>query len=806
MITIHKKHLPILFYIVVILFLYPVSGYCADQPTRGIIYADSSVSDDFRGVKPLPLHDVITKDGTIRLYDKSYALLIGINKYDDSSWPDLRNPVRDVIAVSELLESKGFETTLLTDETEDKPTRENIEKYLKEIHSKAKLNDRILIFYAGHGETREQRHTGVLSGYIIPKDGKGEDLLSTCIRMESIKLIAQDSDAKHIIYLFDCCFGGLFVDLVRAGIKPPPEITRRVKKATRLAISAGGANERALDGKYHSPFCRYFLKAFKDEESDLDKDGYIIGDELAVYLFQNVKQFTNKQQNPTWGKMEGFSEGDFVFEIKPIDKYGTILISTNSFENLEIFIDGVKKPYKLNNNNPFRCQIPVGTHTIDIISAQKSFSKEVLIKENEEEEIYVDAPVGNILITSNIPEEAIVFLDGLMHKWGKVSNTQPITIKNVAVGSHRIKVVGPDTTVFRIVAVEANLTVEFKADLIPGEEVEPEVIVELEPEPEVKPEPEVVLEPEPEPEIEPEPVVLVEPESELQSELELALEQEIKAEPQPEEEQGLKRIKQKPEDTEEIVERIPPPIKPPKPPIELIGKIPPMEFKLIRCDNSFVMGADSTEAGSYVDERPKRFVTLSPFYILTTEVTQYMWESVMGYNPSNFKGNDLPVESVSWRDCQRFLDKLNALDSGKDYRLPTEAEWEYACRAGSAGSFNTGIDLGADDGNFNAEAMFAGVPGGIIPLKTTPVKSYPANDFGLYDMHGNVCEWCQDWYGFYSEGRMTDPQGPSEGKWKVHRGGSYLSIAAACRSANRDSEFPYKRKPKIGFRIVKTKE
>ncbi|NQS97217.1 MAG: SUMF1/EgtB/PvdO family nonheme iron enzyme [candidate division Zixibacteria bacterium] len=757
MIMMHKKHLPILFYIVVILFFYPFKVYCADQPTRGIIYSDSSDSDNYRGVKPL--HDVVTKDGTIRLYDESYALLIGINKYDD--WHDLRNPVRDVNAVNELLQEKGFKTTLLTDETEDKPTRENIEKYMKEIHSKKGMKDRILIFYAGHGETKVNPHTGVSSGYIIPKDGKGEDLLSTCILMESIKLIAQNSDANHIIYLFDCCFGGLFVDVVRTGKRPPPEITRRVEKATRLAISAGGAGERASDGDYHSPFCKYFLKAFEDEECDLDKDGYIIGDELAVYLFKNVKHSTDKEQTPTWGKMEGFSEGDFVFEVKPIDKYGTILISTNSFENLTIFIDGIENRYKVNKNKPFSCQLSVGTHTIEIISAQLFFpKKEVLIKENEEEEIYVDAPIGSILVTSNIPEEATVFLDGLMHKWGKVSNTQPITIHNVAVGSHRIKVVGPDTTVFGIVAVEENLTVELKANLIPGEEPEPEVVVEPEPEPEIKPEPEAVVEPEPLPEPIPEP--------------------------------------------------IPEPLPEPVPDSMLVlidgAIIPPMEFKLIRCDNSFVMGADTTEEGSYVDERPKRFVTLSPFYILTTEVTQFMWECVMGRNPSNFKGNDLPVESVSWRDCQRFLDNLNALDPGKDYRLPTEAEWEYACRAGSAGSFNTGIDLRADDANFNAEEMFAGAPGEIVPLKTTRVKSYPANNFGLYDMHGNVCEWCQDWYGFYSEGRMTDPQGPSEGKWKVHRGGSYLSIAAACRSANRDSEFPYKRKPKIGFRIVKIKK
>lgn len=193
------------------------------------------------------------------------------------------------------------------------------------------------------------------------------------------------------------------------------------------------------------------------------------------------------------------------------------------------------------------------------------------------------------------------------------------------------------------------------------------------------------------------------------------------------------------------------------------------------------------------DEKPTHQVTLSDYYIGETEVTQALWKAVMGRNPSNFSGTNLPVEMVSWDDCQIFITKLNQL-TGKNFRLPTEAEWEYAARGGQksrgykyAGS-NTLSDVAWYWDNSSS--------------KTHPVKQKQANELGLYDMSGNVSEWCQDWYGKYGSAAQTNPIGPSSGSNRVFRGGSWFNSASYCRVAYRVSDSPGNRICYLGFRVV----
>ncbi len=200
----------------------------------------------------------------------------------------------------------------------------------------------------------------------------------------------------------------------------------------------------------------------------------------------------------------------------------------------------------------------------------------------------------------------------------------------------------------------------------------------------------------------------------------------------------------------------------------------------------FQMGGDK-----YAFEKPVHRVVISePFYMGKYEVTQAQWESVMGNNPSYFKGQDLPVEQVSWNDCQEFIRKLNAQGDGYIYRLPTEAEWEYACRAGTTGDYA---------GNLDAMGWYKDNSGS----KTHPVGQKQANSWGLYDMHGNVWEWCQDWEGAYPSKSVTDPTGPSSGSARVLRGGSWYDTAAACRSAYRFNYWPGDRYYSLGFRLVR---
>lgn len=209
---------------------------------------------------------------------------------------------------------------------------------------------------------------------------------------------------------------------------------------------------------------------------------------------------------------------------------------------------------------------------------------------------------------------------------------------------------------------------------------------------------------------------------------------------------------------------------------------------------TFTMGGTSEQGSdAYDDEKPTHNVTLSSYYICKYEVTQALWRAVMGSNPSNFKGDNLPVECVSWNDCQTFINRLNSY-TGRNFRLPTEAEWEFAARGGNysrhykySGSNYIGDVAWYDDNSGN---------------RTHPVGTKQANELGLYDMSGNVYEWCSDWYGSYSSYSQNDPTGPNSGSNRVNRGGSWIDIAWYCRSSYRDDFTPGDRDFILGLRLV----
>ncbi|MBP5327704.1 MAG: formylglycine-generating enzyme family protein [Bacteroidales bacterium] len=209
---------------------------------------------------------------------------------------------------------------------------------------------------------------------------------------------------------------------------------------------------------------------------------------------------------------------------------------------------------------------------------------------------------------------------------------------------------------------------------------------------------------------------------------------------------------------------------------------------------TFTMGCTAEQGGGCdSDEYPSHSVTLSGYYIGETEVTQALWKAVMGSNPSNWKGDQLPVESVSWDDCQTFISKLNSL-TGRTFRLPTEAEWEYAARGGKR---SKGYKYSGSN-NIDDVAWYGGNSGS----KTHAVKGKRANELGLYDMSGNVWEWCSDWKGEYSSGSQRNPKGPSSGSLRVYRGGSKIAYARSCRVSYRNSNNPSSRGDNIGFRLA----
>jgi formylglycine-generating enzyme required for sulfatase activity len=213
----------------------------------------------------------------------------------------------------------------------------------------------------------------------------------------------------------------------------------------------------------------------------------------------------------------------------------------------------------------------------------------------------------------------------------------------------------------------------------------------------------------------------------------------------------------------------------------------------------FKMGSPAAEPGQQSNEIQHEVALTNPFYLGKYEVSQDQWESVMGNNPSSkMKGAKFPVTDVSWNDCQEFIKKLNTKTNG-NYRLPTEAEWEYACRAGTTTAYSIGDKLTESDANILDVTSIKGGTG------IKKVGIYKPNGFGLYDMHGNVWEWCADWYGDYPAGPAIDPKGPVTGGVRVLRGGSFNFNVSTSRSSCRgyDDAPAFRFNDVYGFRLAR---
>jgi formylglycine-generating enzyme required for sulfatase activity len=239
---------------------------------------------------------------------------------------------------------------------------------------------------------------------------------------------------------------------------------------------------------------------------------------------------------------------------------------------------------------------------------------------------------------------------------------------------------------------------------------------------------------------------------------------------------------------------------------------------------TFTIGSPANEP-ERDDDEVQHPVTVSAFYMGKYEVTQKEYEEVMGTNPSDFKGPNLPVENVGWFDAVEYCNKRSQKEgltpaytisdrgdnrtvtwnrNANGYRLPTEAEWEYVCRAGTTTPFSTGNNITTDQANYNGNYPYNNNAKGTYREKTTPVGSFAPNPWGLYDMHGNVYEWCWDWYGDYSRGAQTNPAGAASGSYRVIRGGGWDGSASYARSVYRLYDIPNYRDGAIGFRVVRS--
>ena len=254
---------------------------------------------------------------------------------------------------------------------------------------------------------------------------------------------------------------------------------------------------------------------------------------------------------------------------------------------------------------------------------------------------------------------------------------------------------------------------------------------------------------------------------------------------------------------------------------EDLGQGVSLEMVLIPA-GKFVMGSPENEKGRYDNETQHEVTLTKSYYMGKYAVTQEQWEAVMGNNPSDTpveqllprnvtlwdalfcgiriynEGANLPLTHESWEDCQEFIKKLNAKTDG-GYRLPTESEWEYACRAGTTTAYSFGKSITKSEAKINGDNIKA-----VWSYGPNAVGSYRPNAFGLYDMHGNVCEWCEDWYGDYPAGAVTDPKGPATRSSRVLRGGSFNDKESHARSSTRNDITPSDRGVNVGFRLART--
>ena len=674
----------------------------------------------------------------IRLYSGYYALVIGVGDYD--SWPDLPNATKDALDVARRLKKMGFTVKTVTN-----PTASELKKALNNMTYKyGRESDRaILFYYAGHGET-EKLADGTRLGYIIPRDcpllrDNPIGFVNKAVSMKDIEAYSLRIRSKHVLMLFDSCFSGSLFSLVRA---VPEDITEKSTLPVRQYITAGTEDEAVPD---RSMFKRCLLLGLEGD-ADLTRDGYVTGTELGLYLSDKVVQNTRRAQHPQYGKIRTpeLARGDFIFYLASSSVIVDVPAKAKSraFLSVESNVSGARvfiDGSYAGTTSLSDIEVKPGEHRIRVEKdGYESYSKRARFKKGRSRDLYV-------ILDREEPLKGRLYVD-----------TQP--------DNARVRILNIGPAFYQGMELdEGRYQVEVSAD---GYEMQ-KMWVSLD--------------------------------AGQDKTLDIHLKQV--AAYRPAAIQGRK-----------------------------ISNNLGMEFVYVE-PGTFMMGSPSNEPGRDDDEKRHRVTLTKRFYMQTTEVTVRQWRSFVrdsgyeseaetgggayvwygkkwkkkkGYywdNPGFTQTDSNPVTCVSWNDANAFIKWLSSKE-GKIYRLPTEAEWEYAARAGSSTAFaNGGISELKCGYDANLDVM--GWYCGNSKKRTHPVARKSPNVWGLYDMHGNVWEWCQDWYGNYSSSSVTNPTGPSGGSYRVRRGGSWLSGARYCRSAYRFRGAPGGRRSALGFRLLR---
>ncbi len=685
------------------------------------------------------------------------ALIIGIDTYLDPTIPTLTTAAEDAQVIAGVLEKEyGFKTTLLLNK---QATKGNLYKALRKLVADSKDTDSVLIYYAGHGDLDKVYN----DGWWIPTDAVAGDPMSY-LDNGQVQKAMRSMNARHVLLISDSCYSGTLFGDTRS---IPPVINDKYylglySDRSRWGLTSGNREPVSdLGSGKHSIFAGQLIKELKRT----DRSFFTIRD---IYTRIAPIIANNSEQHPICRPMRGVGDqgGEFVFvrvaggkavtnaplpgtvgvqdAPLPAIKVGMLTVRTQP-KQATVYINGVSEglaPVQIENLDP-------GTVSLEARKAGYLTQREkARIRANRRTEVLLimeaePIPPGRLFIRPS-PQNAKIRILNIAPHYNEGIELPP--------GRYHIEVSHKEFKTGRKwidLRSGEDLVVEFELNKIFHKLAPPKEIIK-------------------------EKVVIKKVFVEVPVEVRVEVPVPVPAEKD----------------------------KPIGPTLGTTWQEPTtgMEFVWIE-GGCFTMGSPSSEQGRDSDEQQHE-VCVDGFYLGSKEVTQQQWLKVMAKNPSKFKeDNELPVEQVSWKKIQKFLREI----SNDDYtfQLPTEAEWEYAARAGTDTPFYYGESISSEEVNYDGNHPYGDAPAGDYPRRTTPVGSYPPNAWGLYDMHGNVWEWVRDWYGedYYASSPRTNPTGAAASWNRVIRGGGWYSYGKGCRSANRDWNGANDHAANLGFRV-----
>ncbi|GDY14926.1 hypothetical protein LBMAG53_38040 [Planctomycetota bacterium] len=675
-----------------------------------------------RGDTPLSISDPATRTELIR-FTSSRALVIGVSRYRHLS--PLPGVADDVPLVKSALESQGFSVQTVID-----PTADEVERGVKGFISRYGTDpaSRLVVYFAGHGTVLADN--GYLLAVDTPADTSDADFISRAVAIEDLRTRANQARSRHILMACDSCFSG---SLFRNRDSPPANVIQASRDAVRLFITAGAAKETVPD---RSVFRMAFVEALTTAAADADRDGYVLGSELFLYLRKRVidaAEARRDRQTPQWkalGLASGEPVGDVVFTVVPGPGQPASAALAPQSPTVPAASPTLPQP----------AAAPSGKAAIYAAAEQLEKPGDGTVEQRIAawEAVLAAVPADELARTSRdeaAHAQATQVLSGLKPQRERLER------RRLLVEAERLDA-DPDVTRGQRKAAWQRVVAAWQAageGLTAGESAQ---------------------------------VAGIEAKA-VKAGVE-GLGMPAWASATGKDQYGTWAD------------------------LTVGGVV--QRMRLIKA-GTFTMGSPVGEAERVNNETQHQVTLTKDYWLGDSEVTQSLWQAVVGNNPSRFQGADLPVEQVSWDDCQGFFGKLNGQVRSGGFNFPSEAQWEYACRTGTTTAFSFGVTITPDQVNYDGNDPYGGAAKGEYREKTVRVKSLPANAWGLHEMHGNVWEWCGDWLGDYPAGAVRDPSGPASGSSRVLRGGSWSDDARDCRAAYRSWFVPGVRLNDLGFRL-----